>query len=630
MPAVLSTFWYLISGGIVLLLPGLTWQTWFHDDSKDLFENLADAIGVSLAITALFALWAFLIGWKFSGIALIIIYTLLGFIALVGMVYRTNEKPTSSGLESSNHTCTPTRPKYFAIILLVAFGILIVWRFFQIRNLVLPAWVDSVHHTLVVRAIIENGGLIGNLEPYMSVPFYYHFAFHVITASFSFWSRLEPAQAVLFFGQILNAVIAISVYRLSIALWKDWRRAVLAAGLTGFVLQMPAYYASWGRYTLLAGLVLLPLAMAEALDIVHNGATKPRLTKMVLFTGGLLLAHYFAALLLAIFLLFLGIQVLIQDIQARRFIWQSRWLPLIGATTGGVLISVAWIYRTFTYVSAGVNVGFSLSSQDIEARYFSNYLTYLWRIAGPTHNLVLLFLAIIGVLLALWRRKTRPFGFWTLTLGLMSIPWGLYLQPFRPDHAVIVLFLPASLLVSDLFFSLIGRLGSGWSSRLVQVALSSGLASLVFWGIWITSSIINPSTVLANQADLQAIRWIDDNTPPGARFFINVTYWQAGNYRGVDGGWWITPITGRETLLPAALYAAGSQSYIKQVNQLAAKASQLQTCTPDFWEVIQSDRLTYIYVKENDGSLQAAHLIGCPSLKLVFKENGVSIFQVTK
>ncbi len=613
-----------------MLLPGLAWQTWFYEDGKDLLELLAEAIGVSLAITALLALWVFLLGWHFSGIALIVIYALVGLLVLLGFVYRIGGRHASQEFDFSDDASAPIRPKHYAIILLVAFGILLVWRFYQVRELVLPAWVDSVHHTLVVRAILENGGLLGNLEPYMPVPFFYHFAFHILAASFSFWSRLEPAQAVLFFGQILNAVVAISVYRLGMALWTDWRRAVLAAGLTGFVFQMPAYYASWGRYTLLAGLVLLPLAMAEALDIVHHGGTNRRIARMVLFSGGLLLAHYFAALLLAIFLFFLGVQVFFRDIQRGKIIRGSRWLPLVGASTGGFLLSVAWIYRTWTYVSAGVNVGFTLSSQDIEAQYFSNYLSYLWRIAGPNHNLILLFLAIIGLLVALWRRETRPFGLWALTMGLMSIPWGLHINPFRPDHAVIVLFLPASLLVSDLFFSAIDRLQLVWSARIFQVTLAAGLASLMVWGIWTTRSIINPATVLANQADLQAIEWIGNNTPPDARFFINVVYWQAGNYRGVDGGWWITPITGRETLLPAALYAAGNHDYIQQVNDLAAEASQLQTCTPEFWEVIHTDALTYIYINNKRGSLHADQLGGCSLLKLVYAENEVSIYQVIK
>lgn len=630
MPALLPTFWSLIAGGIVLLLPGLAWQAWFHEVDKDIFELLAEAIGVSLGITALLALWVFLVGWHFSGTTLIVIYAFLGLLSILGFVYRIKGRHSLSTFDISAGDRATIRPKHYTTILSVILGILLIWRFYQVRDLVLPAWVDSVHHTLVVRAILENGGLLGNLSPYLPVPFFYHFAFHILAASFSFWSRLGPAQAVLFFGQILNAAVAISVYRLGMALSKDWRRAVLAAGLTGFVLQMPAYYASWGRYTLLAGLVLLPLAMAEALDISHRGATIGRIVRMVLFTGGLLLAHYFASLLLLIFLFFLGAQTFLRDTKRRKIIRGSRWLPLVGASTGGLLLSSAWIYRTWTHVGAGVNAGLSLSSQDIDARYFSDYLSYLWHVAGPNHNLVLLFISIFGLLVVLWRSETRPFGLWALTMGLMSIPWGFYINPFRPDHAVIVLFLPASLLVSELFFSLIDRLQFGWSARIIQVVLSSSLACMTVWGMWTTRSIINPSTVLATQADLQAIQWIANNTPPDARFLINVTYWQAGNYRGVDGGWWITPITGRGTQLPVALYPAGDRDYIKQVNDLAVKVSQLQTCSPEFWDVIHSNSLTYIYINSDRGSLQADHLDGCSHLKLVYAENEVSIYQVVE
>ena len=43
--------------------------------------------------------------------------------------------------------------------------------------------------------------------------------------------------------------------------------AALAALLVGFVFQMPAYYLTWGRFTLLTGLVVLGPAMAAALDV---------------------------------------------------------------------------------------------------------------------------------------------------------------------------------------------------------------------------------------------------------------------------------------------------------------------------------------------------------------------------
>jgi len=147
---------------------------------------------------------------------------------------------------------------------------LIAWRLYQAVELVLPPWVDSLHHVLIVRKIIETGGLPIDLSPYLPVPFYYHFAFHSFTAEFSVLSQLSPDQAVLILGQMLNAAIGLSVYTLGRALFKDWRPAVLAGLLTAFFTQMPAYYLTWGRYTLLTGLVIMPLAMAVAIKVLPS------------------------------------------------------------------------------------------------------------------------------------------------------------------------------------------------------------------------------------------------------------------------------------------------------------------------------------------------------------------------
>ena len=96
------------------------------------------------------------------------------------------------------------------------------------RDLALPAWVDPLHHVLIVRLILENGGLPATFEPYMPVPFYYHFGFHMNAALFSFWSGFPAEKAVLLLGQVLNAAVALSVYRLGMSLWSDWRRAAVA------------------------------------------------------------------------------------------------------------------------------------------------------------------------------------------------------------------------------------------------------------------------------------------------------------------------------------------------------------------------------------------------------------------
>jgi hypothetical protein len=154
------------------------------------------------------------------------------------------------------------------------------------------------------------------------------------------------------------------------------------------------------------------------------------------------------------------------------------------------------------------------------------------------------------------------------------------------------------------------------------------MVALITWSAWDTRKIVNPTTILATPNDLRAIAWIDANVPESARFLINVTHWQYGFYRGVDGGWWIGPLTGRETLLPAELYSMGDKQYVQQVNESARQASELQGCSPEFWDLVRRESVTHIYLNRDKGGLKAENLQNCPNLALVYQEGEISIYQV--
>jgi hypothetical protein len=640
----ITTIWAIFAGLIVLFLPGLAWLSLFRDPEQDAFERLAEVIGISISITALLALFAFIFNWSLSSIILIVFYILLFPPAIWAMRHwwlelGSGEETTSLLNESPRNEKTKnylignwqnfSHKKLRYIILVLIFLSALLWRFYQIRDIVLPLWVDSIHHVQIVRLIIENGGLPNTFEPYMPVPFYYHFAFHALAAVYAFLARLSPQDAVLYLGQVLNAAIVLAVYRLGKSLWGDWRRAALSSLLVAFVTQMPAYYVSWGRYTLLMGMLLLPLAMALALDIINKGARFSRLISLSVVTAGLLLSHYYAGLLLALFLIILGAQSLIVDVKHKNFSRWESWLPLLLASVAGFLLASPWLFRMWGFAQAGVKVvTIQPTIEAIERLYFPDYFNYLWRLLGPDRNHLLLLIALPGLIISLLHYRTRAFGVWTIILGILSFPVGVYLAPFRPDHAVIVLFLPTAMMVAELFISAID-----WSPIKQFTSVKSALViilfgALIMWGIWGTRSLVNSTTILATHTDLAAINWIKSNLPQEARFLINVAHWQYGSYRGVDGGWWITPLSGRMTSLPNALSAMGSAEYVQQVNQSAVKVSQIEGCTLEFWEMVRESRLTHIYLTQTQGSIRPDHLDECSGVELIYDVNGVYLFRI--
>jgi hypothetical protein len=220
------------------------------------------------------------------------------------------------------------------------------------------------------------------------------------------------------------------------------------------------------------------------------------------------------------------------------------------------------------------------------------------------------------------------FGLWTIILAMLSLPVGFYLAPFRPDHAVIILFLPTALFVAELIVSIIDWVPIKKIATLQSAAALIIFATIIGWGMFETRSVINSSTILASSDDLEALYWIKENTPPESRYMINVTHWQYGSYRGVDGGWWITPITSRQTLLPNGLYGLGDRETIQTVNAVAAQVSQLTGCSEEFWQIVEAEELTHLYVSINKGTIQPQQMENCPGVELIFHNESVYLYRI--
>ena len=596
---------------VILLLPGWALLAWRPAPAQDFLEWLAEAVGLSIALTAWGALLFQTLGWPATGPGLWSLYGGLGLCGLAGRWFH-------RGIRSYG----PGRWPWPA-----ALAALIAWRFYQVHDLAFPPWVDAPHHVLIIRKILETGGLPVDLNPYLDIPFYYHFGFHVLTALFAGFSGAPLEKAALWMGQLLNALVSLSLYYLGKKIWKDPARAGLAALLSACVSQMPAYYATWGRYSLLCGLVLLPLAMGAAWEAQREDRPQFAGGSLALLTAGTALAHYFAAGLLGLFaLVFLSAGT--WGVRRRKRPWRETiGKPLAGFAAGTVLV-LPWLLRLWKPAQPYGTVRFITPSRPLAETYFSDYGTYLVTLLGPVRNYLLILLAVLGLIWAWRESRTVVLACWGLLLGLGVIPWGIHLFPFRPDHLAIVLFLPVSLLAAHFAGEALSRIKQKTPSPLPERIGLTLLLALVIWGLQETRCIVKPETVLAGSDDRRALAWIAENTPAPARFLVRPTPWEWGLYRGLDGGCWITPLTGRWSSLPPVLYGFGSRELIRQINQRAEKTLPLQDCGSAFWELTRDLGITHIYTREGEGPLPPETLAGCPGLELAHRAGRVYLFKI--
>ena len=204
-----------------------------------------------------------------------------------------------------------------------------------------------------------------------------------MTALFSQLSGLDAAQSVLWFGQVINALIALSVYRLARVVWKTRWQALLAALLVGFAFQMPAYYASWGRIRSRPGWLLLPLAMAQALTISRRWPSAGQVAALVVLTAGIALTHLTALLLLGFFVAALLVEGVVRGWAARRKAAQrspadaqaGTTVGMAAAALGGVGLALPWLLWMYSSFSSEVQIRYV--SPGVDQTSYWEYILFL-------------------------------------------------------------------------------------------------------------------------------------------------------------------------------------------------------------------------------------------------------------
>ena len=279
---------------IMLLLPGwliLDFTGW--KENFDIGERLAMALGLSLAIVPLLMVWTSFIGIQWGRITVWVVVIILVAIQTTrwtqpsqkprpdkntpdnGIIPEPEDKLDEghpSSISNLSKFSSPAFGNHLSNFLLICiFGFALLLRFAMVRDLAAPAWVDSIHHGLITRLILEQGGLPESFSPFIPPGAEsYHSGFHSNLATYVWLTDLEIHTAMQFFGQVLNALMVFPIYLLTKKITGS-RPAGLSAALvvTAFTL-MPVYYASWGRYTHLTGLLVLPAAFVSATQLLKS------------------------------------------------------------------------------------------------------------------------------------------------------------------------------------------------------------------------------------------------------------------------------------------------------------------------------------------------------------------------
>ncbi|MBI5033467.1 MAG: hypothetical protein HZB51_23340 [Chloroflexi bacterium] len=641
----------VVIGILLFVLPGwailaLLFPAW---ESLSWGERLGLAGGASVALYPILLLWTAIfdlhLGFLYAWVPAVL--------AIGGLVWRNrNARLSDRNITWRRWQQSSRMWSDLAFILLIA--LIIGVRFLAIRSIDIPLWGDSYQHTMIAQLMVDHGGLFDSWQPYADLQtFTYHFGFHSAVTAFHWITDTSLPRATLWVGQILNVLAVLAIYPLTIRVsgGNQWA-GIIAILIAGLLSPMPMYYVNWGRYTQLAGQVILPLTVLVAWTIFDSQDFSRRLAVLAwLSWGGLALAHY-RILIIAIFFLIVYFVIEVRHKSLVSFIRETFVMGI-----GGALIFLPWYIHTFA------------------GKISTNFANQLTKAAAPESAWMQAYNGIgdLGTYL--------PNGFWLLLL--LSIGWGLWRRDRKvaviclwwfanllasnphwlrlPGEGVInnftifiMSYLPAGILLGSALSWILdtwkekfnpGSITATWTLAMTKTIPSLGLLLLMIGGsAWGASErlddIIPMQSALVTRADIRAANWIQLNTPNNARILVNsFSAFGSSLIVGSDGGWWLPLLTKRQTNLPPLNYGTEvgiRPDYRQWINALPAEILRKGIDHSDVLAMLRERGITYVYIGQRQGRvnydgpsiLNPQQLLASAHYRLAYQQDRVWIFEV--
>ena len=618
---------FLLLPGCLILLLGLRWASW------DGMAWGGTALAVGTAVWPVVWYLFSLVGGRWTGWLLWLVL-LTGWVAVFVLVWRGARRPekrrdagqdvtrSSRPYDTSRITHHASRIHWqhiaLMLILLIGFGV----RLLAVRDLNIPPWVDASRHALITAVMMENGRTLKNYAPYLTIDrFPYHFGFHTISASLMLMGNWRLEQLLLNLGQLLNALVPLTLYAATWLMTRRRNTALIAAFLAAIPFFFPGYYATWGRFTQLTGVLILPVLLAFTWLLLRGARRWRRLWHLaVLLAGGLFLVH------LRVFVFYVPFAFVVWLMS-----WGRHGRYLLATAVGAFLLilprllylqSVTEPVKAISYNLPGYNqfpTGYYQAGWD---RYF------IW-LAG----LLLLWAAWQALRKRAWAFLPLAMAAWTLLLLFMLS--GDYLglpstSLVNLNSMYITLFVPLAIFSGVTLDQLWRRLGRQRRPLQAVGYFAAGMAAtlLLIFGIRQQISILNPNTILARPPDLAGLEWLDANLPPDALVAVNSWLWLGNTYAGADGGAWIVPLTRRQATTPPADYVYNRQM-AAQVNQFNKEAEAITDWSDPAAAVwLYKQGVSHIFIGAKGGFMDPAALARNPNLQMMYGEDGVFIFEV--
>jgi len=293
----------------------------------------------------------------------------------------------------------------------------------------------------------------------------------------------------------------------------------------------------------------------------------------------------------------------------------------------GVTLAAPWVGHVFSVRGMGYPVTLGPEGPTFFAlrRLGSPVLNY------PT-NYLLLGLMFVAVLLGWFRRERLIIALtlWAAVMLMLSTP--RFAGGFMDTISVVIsLYFPVAVVIGWLFIQIYA-----WSDRrapMFRWVVWGVVGGLAVRGAVALCSIVEPAAAYVQANDLPAMAWIQEHTPPSARFMVNTYHWDfLPNYViGFDAGYWLPMLAHRSTVTSPITYSiehAKTPGFLADLGAVDRLGGHLTS--PEALATLRSQGVTHVYVGEHGGPIAVDELLKSSAFELVYRKGAVYVFQMVE
>jgi hypothetical protein len=628
---------FLLACGLALyVLPGYALLVLLWPDRRNLcrVSQLALAAGLSLALYPVLFLLTHLVGLHLGAA-----YAWIPLLIALGVLAWRYRQVRWHDAAAAWHNWRQAGTLWQDAALLLVVVLIIITRLLPADTLAAPMWADSYHHTVVARLLVDHGGLFNAWQPYAELQtLTYHFGFHTQVALFHWLTGITMPQATLWVGQLLNVLAVLAVYPLAVHLGKNRWAGVVAVLLAGLLSPMPMFYINWGRYTQLAGQVVLPIAIYLVWRLLDMQQRDWRMFALCcLAWSGLALTHYRVLLFALPFFLAFAL------VGLRKEHWRIPAMSMLWLALGCAVLVLPWFIHLFVGRIPSILASIAAASiSSDEARVAAVEATNRVDDLSLFLPMPLWLLLVIAASWGFWRRSRAVVLFslwWFLVLLIVNPQWfGLPGAGAITNFAlVLAAYIPAAVLVGA---------AAGWLAaasiqrgiRGISLVLVLLVGVLSLWGASQRLADLKTETfAMVTYPDLRAAAWIEAQTPQQAHVLVNFFFVNKTTLAGADSGWWLPILAQRQTTLPPMLYTAERgpwPGYRQWINELADAVAEQGVDHPSTLAMLRERGITHIYIGQRQGTIGTAEqpalsverLLTSPAFRVVYHEDRVWVF----